>query len=218
EAVAAARKMTGNLPPEMIAQMSMLEFAPPYVAMTLARFGRWDEVLKEPLPPSSERFACGLVHYARGLAFAAQSAPVAAAAGLDWLRTLARAVPADMPISINHAGPLFRIAASSLAGAIAIHKGKPDDGLKLLRLAVASEDSLHYDEPPTWYYPVRHTLGATLLTAGRAAEAAGGFREDLRRHPGDRRAVRGGAGARRAPGRAPPARGGAARARRARGP
>lgn len=40
-----------------------------------------------------------------------------------------------------------------------------------------------YDEPPGWYYPVRESLGAALLLAGRAAEAEAVFREGVKRSP-----------------------------------
>ena len=42
---------------------------------------------------------------------------------------------------------------------------------------------LVYDEPPAWYYPVRESLGAALLRAGRGADAEKVFREGLRRSP-----------------------------------
>jgi hypothetical protein len=41
----------------------------------------------------------------------------------------------------------------------------------MLRRAVAVQDSLKYDEPPDWFYPVRESLGAVLLLNGNAAEA-----------------------------------------------
>ena len=185
EALAAARKITGNVPGEMIAQMPMLELVPPYPILTLVRFGRWDEALAEPLPPPSQRYASGLFHYARGEAFAAKGEGEPAAAELDSLRAAAALVPADMLISINRGTQLLRIAALALAGEIAARKGDTESAVARLREAVAAEDDLHYDEPPTWCYPVRHTLGAVLLKAGRAKDAEAVYRDDLRRHPGN---------------------------------
>jgi len=52
-----------------------------------------------------------------------------------------------------------------------------------LDTAVRIEDSLLYNEPPDWYFPVRHILGAMLLDAGRASEAEVVYWEDLRRNP-----------------------------------
>jgi len=45
------------------------------------------------------------------------------------------------------------------------------------------ENGLAYDEPPDWIQPVRHTLGAVLLQAGRAAEAESIYLEELQRNP-----------------------------------
>jgi hypothetical protein len=44
------------------------------------------------------------------------------------------------------------------------------------------EDSLMYNEPPDWYYPVRHTLGAVLIEAGYPAEAEVVYWQDLKRY------------------------------------
>ena len=49
--------------------------------------------------------------------------------------------------------------------------------------AAKIEDAGLYFEPPKWYYPIRHSLGAALLKAGQHAEAEKVYREDLRRFP-----------------------------------
>ena len=38
-------------------------------------------------------------------------------------------------------------------------------------------------EPPYWYYPVRQSLGAALLQAGKAKDAAAAFEASLERVP-----------------------------------
>ena len=45
------------------------------------------------------------------------------------------------------------------------------------------EDEQVYTEPPDWYYPIRHSLGAVLLKAGKPAEAEKVYRQDLKRFP-----------------------------------
>ena len=57
--------------------------------------------------------------------------------------------------------------------------------------ATAAIDRLPYDEPPVWFYPVRESLGAALLRAGRSADAERVFREDLVRHPRNARSLLG---------------------------
>ena len=44
------------------------------------------------------------------------------------------------------------------------------------------EDSLAYDEPPTWFLPVREMLGGALMRQGDFAEAEQVFRDDLQRN------------------------------------
>jgi len=56
-----------------------------------------------------------------------------------------------------------------------------DKALGHLERAVRLEDSLSYNEPPDWYYPVRHTLGAVLLEAGYPVEAEVVYWQDLKK-------------------------------------
>ena len=55
-------------------------------------------------------------------------------------------------------------------------------GMKL-QAAIKAEDALKYDEPPGWVIPVRHALGAVLMSRGRLAEAEAVYRDDLKRLP-----------------------------------
>jgi tetratricopeptide (TPR) repeat protein len=183
EALEAARKVAGKVPVEMALQMPMIEFVPPLPALTLARFGRWDELLREPAPPPALRYTSGLWHYARGLALAATGQPDRASAHRDTLVAIATAMPADQMVSINYAGQLLRIAMHGLSGEIAMREKRHAEAIRELERAVATEDSLHYDEPPTWCYPTRQALGLALLEAGKLKESEAVYREDLRRHP-----------------------------------
>ena len=58
-----------------------------------------------------------------------------------------------------------------------------------LRDAVAIQDSLKYAEPPSWFYPVRESLGAALFLDGQSSEAERVFREDLQRNPRNPRSL-----------------------------
>jgi tetratricopeptide (TPR) repeat protein len=69
-----------------------------------------------------------------------------------------------------------------LAGELAAQQKDYRRAIAHLKRGVAIEDSLIYSEPPDWPLPVRHSLGAVLLEAGRAAEAEKVYREDLTRH------------------------------------
>jgi hypothetical protein len=52
-------------------------------------------------------------------------------------------------------------------GALSLREGKLEEGFAELRASVKQEDALRYDEPPGWLIPVRHSLGASLMQAGR---------------------------------------------------
>jgi predicted Zn-dependent protease len=75
------------------------------------------------------------------------------------------------------------LASRVLSGEIAARQGKTGDAILLFKEAVELQDRIPYYEPPPWYYPVRQSLGAVLLTAGRAAEAEQVYHDDLVRNP-----------------------------------
>jgi tetratricopeptide (TPR) repeat protein len=76
-----------------------------------------------------------------------------------------------------------RLANRVVDGRVAQAEGDYDNAAAAFRDAVAIQDGLPYMEPPYWYYPVRQSLGAVLLQAGRPMEAERMFREALREHP-----------------------------------
>jgi tetratricopeptide (TPR) repeat protein len=78
---------------------------------------------------------------------------------------------------------IFTLASAMVEGEVLIREGKTEEGLSKLREAVKLEDALHYDEPPAWMIPARHSLGANLLKAGKAAEAEQVYRDDLKHLP-----------------------------------
>jgi thioredoxin-like negative regulator of GroEL len=91
--------------------------------------------------------------------------------------------------SLNSARTILRIAGDVLAARIASARGDNETAITHLRAAVATEDTLAYDEPPPWFLPSREALGAALLRAGRAPEAEQVFRTELANHPHNGRAL-----------------------------
>lgn len=91
----------------------------------------------------------------------------------------------------NTGQSVLALAAEMLEGEILIREEKLEERIAKLRTAVTMEDALKYDEPPGWLIPVRHALGATLMQAGRHAEAEELYRDDLKRSPDNGWALRG---------------------------
>ena len=101
---------------------------------------------------------------------------------MDSLRVLA----ADTTLkyitiwNINTTADLVQIASRVLAGGIAAREGQFPQSISLLQEAVALEDNLNYNEPPDWFFSIRHHLGAVLLKAGKYAEAENVYNQDLK--------------------------------------
>jgi tetratricopeptide (TPR) repeat protein len=153
----------------------------------LLRFGKFDEVLAEPEPAESMQFARGIRHFARGMAFRANGDTASAKKELAALQQIAaRPELAELKVfDVNALSSLLEIGSKMLAGEIEAAKGNFGEAERLLREAAECEDSLLYSEPPDWPQPVRHSLGAVLLEAGRPADAEKVYREDLVRHRGN---------------------------------
>ena len=138
-----------------------------------------------PTDAEREQGALAAVTRAQSLAVAGASGRRAEAEQeLTALRAVQRGVPPERTIaSFFTTADMLTLAAETLAGEIAVRTGDADAAVGHLAEAVRLQDRHWFTEPPPWYYPVRQSLGFALLHAGRAAEAAAVYREDMRRNP-----------------------------------
>lgn len=184
ECLRAAREFAAAAPAEAVFEMPDMETAPAAPYFALVRFGRWAEMLAEPAPPARMLYVTGAWRYARGLAFLGTGRRDEAASELGQLRAVRQTVPAERTLAnFFKMSDMLALAAEVLAGEIAARGGDADVAVKHLAEAVRIQDEHWFTEPPPWYFPVRQSLGAALLQAGRAAEAEAVYREDLRRNP-----------------------------------
>ena len=179
----AARELDDSVTLDAIRHMPPMEVISPTGYFTEARFGKWDAILKEKAPPADLKYTTAIWHYARGLAFAAKNRRDDALAEKKKLDEIASAMPADRIVGFNSANRLLTMASATLAGEIASAQSNHDDAIKNLKDAVAIQDTLNYEEPPAWYFPVRETLGMELLASGNNADAEQVFRDDLKQYP-----------------------------------
>jgi hypothetical protein len=187
-ALKAGRRIAHGLDPQTLAATGPLSETvqhlmsqPLYV---MVRFGRWNEILKEPQPHDSYGFMNAMWHYARGMAYSntgnldaarKELAAVEAAAGSDAMK--------DKMVGFADAPLVLTVAAEVIGAEIAARSGDLDAAIARLERAVRIQDSFRYNEPPDWYFPVRHYLGAALLEAGRPVEAETVYWEDLEHNP-----------------------------------
>ncbi|MGH9380008.1 MAG: hypothetical protein ACRD2Z_05295 [Thermoanaerobaculia bacterium] len=183
--IEAARKVVTLIPEEMVADVPILEELLPTHLFGLARFGDWDAILEQPAPAPNYRYLTGIWHYTRGLARLGRDEIEPAEEELARLREIAELgdLKELVLVSGSSAAALLGIAVDDLAGRLAAARGDYDAAIDRLRDAAEAQDALPYTEPPPWYFPQREALGEVLLRAGRPAEAAAVYREQLELTP-----------------------------------
>ncbi len=156
------------------------------------RFHRWNDILNMPQPDPSMKTTTVFWHFARGMALAGTGKLGDAEAEYKIVSDAEKATPPDvvfaMPVN-NKAKDIMVIAENVLGAKISLAKHDSAGAIAMLRTAVAVQDTLKYDEPPDWFFPVRESLGAALLMKGDAAGAEQVFRDDLERNPRNPRSL-----------------------------
>jgi tetratricopeptide (TPR) repeat protein len=184
EALKAARAMVAGVPEEFLRDYGAIaDGFMVFVPEVLMRFGRWEEILTEPEPRESLPLARALWRFTRAVSLTALGRREEAEKEKEAFQRASAAVPADRVFGNNPASALLAIASNMLDGEMLAKRDQFDPAIKALREAVRAEDGLRYDEPPDWIQPVRHTLGAVLMRAGKYSEAEKVYREDLARYP-----------------------------------
>jgi tetratricopeptide (TPR) repeat protein len=156
--------------------------AAPYFAH--AQFSDAKTILGLADPGTEFPYVQAMWRYARGVGLAAAGdvagaqAEVEAIAKLeqsaDFANLLAGGVPAKGVLQVAQHVVNARIAQANkdLPGAI-----------QHFDTAVKVADTLSYNEPPYWYYPIRQSLGAVQVLAGDLENAETTFRASLARAP-----------------------------------
>lgn len=183
---AAARELVDVTPEELLRVSSppFADFFESYMAIwvhVLVRFGRWQQILDEPLPEDAELYAVltTTLHYAKGVAHAARGDVDDAERERSHFLAARDRMPETRRMHNVLCLEQFAVAEAMLDGEIEYRKQNFDVAFARLRDAVAFEDVLPYDEPWGWMQPARHALGALLLEQARIDEAEAVYLEDL---------------------------------------
>ena len=183
EAMQAARDMRAAFPDELLHMGLGIDWYAAEPWFVMERFGKWDDILGSPAPDPKLPGLSAAYRYARACAYAATGRLDQAIEEKKQLDAIATATPADAPAGFNVVKDLVAVASGIASARIALAQGKHDDAVFALRDITAKEDLLAYNEPPDWFVPARHLLGAELLKANKPAEAEAVFRDDLQRYP-----------------------------------
>jgi tetratricopeptide (TPR) repeat protein len=182
--IAAAEKLRGLIPDEVARGIAMVQpvKAAPYFAH--AQFSTPETILALPDPGDAIPYVKAIWHYARGIAQVSQHDFTAAAAEANAIEAIERS--ADFSLlnaSSVPAQDVLKLARTVIQGRIAQAQGNFNSAVERFQTAAEIQDGLAYMEPPYWYYPVRQSLAAALLQAGRLPEAEDQFQRALKRAP-----------------------------------
>jgi len=155
----------------------------------LLRFGRWNDVLQLPAPDAKFAILTLLSHFGRSVAHAALGHTEEAERERAAYEASRAKIAPGTAWNYNTSDGMLAVTDAVLEARLAAAHGDSARSIDAWRRAVKAHDALNYDEPPDWYYPVRESLGAALLHAGRASEAESIFRADLLRNPGNPRSL-----------------------------
>ncbi len=151
----------------------------------LVKFEQWEKILASPQPDADLAYPNAIWHYARGMALANLNKPAEARIELDALNKLSDSEDVKRIIiwSINPADQVCKIASKVLEAELKTVEGDYSSAIPLLKQAIELEDGLNYNEPPDWFFSVRHLLGDVLMNAKDYAAAEAIYREDLTEWP-----------------------------------
>lgn len=146
------------------------------------KLGLWNDIFQSPPPEKELKYPSVIWHYAQGMAMLSQNKTGDAKQQLAATEVIMRDTTIkDLTIwGINSVYDLCVIASKTLEGEINAKEKNYASAIALLKEAVAIEDALNYNEPPDWFFSIRHHLGAVLVTAGKFQEAIAVYNDDLK--------------------------------------
>lgn len=170
-------------------RMPTLEVYASAILLVQLRFHRWEEILKSKEPDQKMPMMHVLWLYAQAQAHLGQGHLAEAIDAQKRFEQDVAKLPKDYNFGYNPAANLTAIAAALLKAKLLEFQGDKEAASQKLAEAVQMQDTLKYDEPPDWYFPIRESLGGLLLRSGKYAEAEKVFREDLQHHPRNGRSL-----------------------------
>jgi tetratricopeptide (TPR) repeat protein len=187
DSIDTANKMCGMITKEVLSVKDRPKFSmglEGYYSMkthVMVRFGRWQEIIKEPLPDDPELYlvSTAMHHYAKGIAHASLKNLRDADEERRLFHQSLRRIPSHRRFFNNDALRVLAVGEKMLDGELEYHKGNYDAAYAHLRESVYRDDNLEYIEPWAWMHPPRHALAALLLEQGHCSEAEAVYRDDL---------------------------------------
>ncbi len=181
-ALSAAREMVDYPFSTWLANKLSLQWFIPIPYFVEARFGMWNDILKEPKPNETYQYALGMWHYAQGMAFIRTGNVINAENEFTALNKIINKGPTDNNLQKNGIN-LLKIANLIFRATIADRKGNEQLTLSYLKKAEKIQHNMGYTEPPDWYFPVKEALGDAYLKWNHPKQAMEMYSQDLKQYP-----------------------------------
>ncbi len=160
---------------------ALMDGASFYEALTMVRFGRFQDIIDLRDPPEGTVFR-GLWDFGKGYAHLRTGDEGTARWYLHLIQTAIEEDPDDQ-FRGHTATQLLGVVGSILEGEIMRANGQLDEAIEVFKAGGELEDGLRYDEPEPLNLSVYQWLGDALHEAGRYEEAENAFRHELVKHP-----------------------------------
>ncbi|WP_229502824.1 tetratricopeptide repeat protein [Pseudoduganella guangdongensis] len=188
----ATQRLEKSISPDLLRAIPSMQpvRAAPYFAHV--QFSAPDTLLALPEPGAEFVLLQAMWHYARAVGYARKGLWAESQQQVDAIAAIEQKADFKPVTDWGVPGPSIAKTARLVAGGkLAEAKGDLPAAISAFTAAVAVQDTLPYTEPPYWYYPVRQSLGAVLLKAGRLDEAEAAFRASFAKTPSNGWALRG---------------------------
>jgi tetratricopeptide (TPR) repeat protein len=179
-----AQRLDGKIPDDEAERVGWIQAIKPAPYFAHVQFSSPETILNLPDPGSKFPLVEAMWHYARGVAFAASGEVKQARSEAVKIAEINEKTGSNYPADIAGAAPdVLRIAQHVVQGRSAQAEGDAERAVQEFQAAAVIQDTLPYMEPPFWYYPLRQSLGAALLQAGKAEAAERAFEQSLQQFP-----------------------------------
>lgn len=186
-AMIGANKVSEHVHPEIMKQPGWGTLQHYYITPynVAVKFKKWDEILDMQFETYDLKYVQAVKHYAEGMAHLGKGNSKQAKKELNSLLKLSKDESLkDVTIwDINSVYDLVQIASKVLEAEILASEEDYTTSIVLLKDAIIIEDALNYNEPPDWFFSVRHHLGAIQNKAKKYEDAIVTYTNDLKRLP-----------------------------------
>jgi tetratricopeptide (TPR) repeat protein len=178
-----------QIDPMMAEQVPLMEFITASPFQLWVGVEDWDGILNYPKPDSLLKVTTAMWHWARAIAYLEKNEMKNALTEQKQFKNIVYSIPTNQAYGLSMAKNIVSVADGILSAKISEQKRDFKSAENFYKQTAATEQQLHYDEPPDWFLPTYNMLGGFYLRNNKYAEAEVAFRSALQQYPNNGRAL-----------------------------